>query len=414
MYEAKNTQRALVRIGYDGRVYKTFRGPKCEERFENEIRVLKHLERKRCTFVPRLLETNRETLQIVTSNCGARVEQMSQSRIDELFHELESYGVKHDDPFMRNITYRATDGRFCIIDFEFATILPEGGENPASSVPASAADRPQLPHSLRWSGMTHPGRFRPNNEDSFLAVLVNQLGVQYLGKQGDSILGDTEFVFAVSDGMGGERSGELASRIAMEKITTQLPKQFHHSLDRFHTYGNEILGGLFESIHAAMTQLGKFDPHCYNMGATLSLGIFKGNGLFFGHIGDSRIYHLPMEGPMRQVTEDHTHVGWLRRSGQINEREARSHPRKNVLSQALGAGHRYLHPHVGIVEVQPGDRVVFCTDGVNEGLWDRGIEELVRNPSSNAANQSPAQRLVMEAVIESGRDNATAVVVELS
>lgn len=124
MKEVKDTLRALVRIGYDGRVYKTFRGPNAQERFDNEVRVLRHLEAKGCSFVPRLLEADLENLKIVTTNCGARVDHLDDARVAELFAELLPYGVRHDDPFMRNVTYRISDGRFCLIDFEFATILP--------------------------------------------------------------------------------------------------------------------------------------------------------------------------------------------------------------------------------------------------------------------------------------------------
>ena len=121
----KDTLRATVRVGYDGRVYKQFRGPKAAERFANEVRVLRHLEARGCGFVPRLLEADAAQLKIVTTNCGSRVEHLDEVRMRELFAELERYGVRHDDVDMRNVTYRLQDGRFCLIDFEFATLLPE-------------------------------------------------------------------------------------------------------------------------------------------------------------------------------------------------------------------------------------------------------------------------------------------------
>ncbi len=123
MQNIKDTARALVRIGYDGKVYKTFRGHIAKERYENEIRVLKYLEAKGCTFVPVLLEQDDEAMRIVTSNCGQRVDRLSEDRRKLLFEELETFGVRHDDAEVRNVTYRGTDGRFCVIDFEFATIL---------------------------------------------------------------------------------------------------------------------------------------------------------------------------------------------------------------------------------------------------------------------------------------------------
>jgi hypothetical protein len=130
--QIKDTLRATVRVSYDGRVYKTFRGTDAQERFANEVRVLRHLEKKRCNFVPRLLEADAERLRIVTTNCGLRVEHLDKERAAELFAELEPYGVRHEDAEVRNITYRHTDGRFCVIDFEFATIL-SGSEEPANA-----------------------------------------------------------------------------------------------------------------------------------------------------------------------------------------------------------------------------------------------------------------------------------------
>ncbi|MCB1233306.1 MAG: serine/threonine protein phosphatase, partial [Verrucomicrobiae bacterium] len=96
MQEIKDTRRAIVRVGYDGRVHKTFRGHQARERFENESRMLRYLEEKECPFVPRLLEADPETLKIVTTNCGTRVEHLGEERVRELYDELETYGVRHE------------------------------------------------------------------------------------------------------------------------------------------------------------------------------------------------------------------------------------------------------------------------------------------------------------------------------
>lgn len=125
--KVKDTLRSTVNLTFDGRVVKAYHGPKAQERFENEVRVLRYLEKRGCHFVPRLLEADPATLRIVTTSCGSRVEQIDEQRVKELFAELEQYGVRHDDPDPRNITYRQTDGRFCLVDFELATILPEAG-----------------------------------------------------------------------------------------------------------------------------------------------------------------------------------------------------------------------------------------------------------------------------------------------
>jgi predicted Ser/Thr protein kinase len=130
MLKVKDTLRSTVNLAYDGRVFKRYLGPDAEARFKKEIRVLKYLRAKGCPFVPQLLEEDATKLQIITTNCGTRVEHLDAKRAKELFTELEKYGVRHDDAEQRNVTYRQSDGRFCIIDFEFATILDEPTPKP--------------------------------------------------------------------------------------------------------------------------------------------------------------------------------------------------------------------------------------------------------------------------------------------
>ena len=416
MIEAKKTQRAVVRIGYDGRVYKVFQGPEAEKRFENECKTLLSLESKKCPFVPRLISADKEKLEMVTSNCGARVEHMGEERIKEIFAELESYGVRHDDPFLRNITYRASDGRFCVIDFEFSTILED---QPTSLGELQNGNAPQdsgLARDYKWSALTHQGTFRTNNEDRFLAMLIEERGVRYLGKQGTMSTGDADLLFAVADGMGGERSGELAGKIAIDNITKILPRAYSMSDRHLDEVSQTILKDLFAAIHCELVKLGSFDPLCINMGATLTLVWIHKSMVMYAHVGDTRLYRIRRDDQgverMEQISEDHSHVGWLRRTGKINEREARMHPRKNVLAKALGAKNQFAEPQVGRFILDSDEKLILCSDGVTDGLWDRGIEELVLRPDPSLANQSPAQRLVLSAVAESGRDNATAIVIE--
>jgi tRNA A-37 threonylcarbamoyl transferase component Bud32 len=125
MLKVKDTLRSTVNLTFDGRVIKIYHGPGADDRFKNEVRILRYLEERGCNFTPRLLEADEKSLRIITSNCGSRVEHIDEKRIKELFAELEKFGVRHDDPDARNITYRNADGRFCLIDFEFATILNE-------------------------------------------------------------------------------------------------------------------------------------------------------------------------------------------------------------------------------------------------------------------------------------------------
>jgi protein phosphatase len=277
--------------------------------------------------------------------------------------------------------------------------------NPPSKTSSASATK------LRWSGLTHVGRVRPNNEDAFLALNFDGHEVRFLGKTGAASLADADFVFAVSDGMGGAKSGEFASRITVDRITKLLPRHFRLAAAGLKSGFGAILAELFSSIHHDLLRLGFSYEECAGMGATLSIAWFTPGWMYFAHIGDSRIYLLPRTGGITQLTHDHTHVGWLRRKGELNEREARSHPRRNVLTQSLGAGNQFVEPHVGAVGLEAGDRFLLCSDGLVDGLWDRQLDEIIRADHNGAA---VAQRLVEEAVQRSGRDNTTAVVVEVS
>jgi protein phosphatase len=255
---------------------------------------------------------------------------------------------------------------------------------------------------------------RKNNEDVFLALAVDGREVRYLGKTGHASLADSDFVFAVSDGMGGAKSGEFASRIAVDRITRLFPRTFRLAAAGMGVGFADVLTELITSIHNDLLKLSYSYEECAGMGATLTLCWLTPQWMYFGHLGDSRVYYLPHQGALTQVTHDHSHVGWLRRKGQINEREARTHPRRNALQQALGAGHQFIDPHIGAVGHHIGDRFLICSDGLVEGLWDRQIEEALRTPAGPDDKRSAAQRLVEESVQNSGRDNTTAVVVEIA
>ena len=281
------------------------------------------------------------------------------------------------------------------------------------ATPATPSPSPSASPVVHWSGMTHVGRVRPNNEDAFLALTFDGHDVRYLGKVGEASMSSGDFVFAVSDGMGGAKSGEFASRITVDRVTRLFPRAFRLAAAGMGSGFPDLLNELVLSIHNDLLKLGFSYEECAGMGATLSLGWFTPTWMYFAHLGDSRIYYLPAAGGLTQVTHDHTHVGWLRRQGRINEREARTHPRRNSLQQALGAGHQFVDPHIGAVEHHPGDQFLFCSDGLIDGLWDHHLEEMIRTPPSERQQQPPAQCLVEEAIERSGKDNTTAIVVEI-
>src|ERR1022692_596763 len=253
--------------------------------------------------------------------------------------------------------------------------------------------------SLKWSGWSDTGRVRKNNEDGFVGLQFDAREIFRLGKIGEASLEKTDFAFAVCDGMGGAQAGEFASRIAVDKITTLLPRAFQQSARGLNAGFADVLTELFTHIHRALVFVGGSYEECEGMQTTLSLCWFTPGWMYFGHIGDSRIYHLSTRGGgIRQLTHDDTHVGWLFRNGKLNEREARQHPRRKVLQKALGGGNQFVDPQVGAVAYEPGDIFLLCTDGLTEGLYDNHLVELLRSPES-VAGSNPAHRLV-EASLE--------------
>ncbi len=273
---------------------------------------------------------------------------------------------------------------------------------------------PNPPLQLRWTGGTHVGKFRQNNEDAFLALTFNARDVHFLGKIGEAPLATDDFIFAVSDGMGGAQAGEFASRITVDKLTKLMPRAYRSGLAGIEAGFTDLFQELFSEIHRALIYLGETYEECRGMGATLSLAWFTPGWMYFAHIGDSRIYYLPAAGGIKQLTHDHSHVGWLFRTGRINEREARTHPRRNSLQMALGSGHQFIDPHLGSVGLEPGDNFLLCSDGLTDGLWDKNILQLLRDPTPAEALIPPAQRLLEAALDRSGKDNITAVMVEVS
>lgn len=268
-------------------------------------------------------------------------------------------------------------------------------------------------HAIRWSGLTDVGRFRKNNEDAFLALALNGEGVRRLGKFGDAEIEANDYIFAVSDGMGGANAGEFASSIAVDKITRLFPQTFRAAAGGGAVGFQDLMGELFDQIHRELTHMGQAYEELSGMGATLSMCWVRPNWVYFAHVGDSRIYHLPATGGIQQVSHDHTHVGWQERQGKLREIQARNHPGRNALQQVLGGKNQNLSPQFGAVGYEPGDAFLICSDGLVEGLWNSGMKRLIRNPPKNAP-ADVAERLVAEAVQTDGKDNTTALVFEMS
>jgi protein phosphatase len=282
---------------------------------------------------------------------------------------------------------------------------------PRPGTPASPATPEPTRPALQWFGWTDVGRVRKNNEDAFLGLRFDAREMHHLGKLGGASLAAHDFTFAVCDGMGGAKAGEYASQIAVEKITTLLPRAFKASARGLNADFQDVLAELYTQVHRALVYLGQSYEECHGMQTTMSLGWFRPGWMYFGHVGDTRIYQLPAGGKkLKQLTQDDTHVAWLLRNGQLTDYEARTHPRRNVLQKALGGENRYVDPQVGAVAIESGDQFLLCSDGMTEGLYEHQILDALQ---TDQPGFNPAQALVAAAVKGDGRDNTTAVVVRV-
>jgi protein phosphatase len=266
---------------------------------------------------------------------------------------------------------------------------------------------------LSWFGWTDRGKVRKNNEDAFVGLQFDARELNRLGKFGKASLTKMDYAFAVSDGMGGALAGEYASRVTVEKIASLLPRSFRHNALGMDSGFSDLLTELFSEVHRSLSYLGSCYEECAGMEATLSLCWFTPGWVYFGHVGDSRIYYLSKAGQIKQITEDDTHVAWLLRNGQISEYEARIHPRRNVLQKALGGSNQFVDPQVGAVGYEPGDVFLLCTDGLVDGLYDHHLMDILKPSAFKGKDANPAQALVNASLENSGRDNVTALVIRV-
>jgi protein phosphatase len=235
--------------------------------------------------------------------------------------------------------------------------------------------------SLSAAG-SHVGKVRSNNQDS-----------GYAGTH----------LFVVADGMGGHAGGDVASAIAIQSIA-HVDRAFD-SVDEAESVLRAALleanGELAESVFQ--------HPELTGMGTTVSGVVRVGDRLALAHIGDSRIYRW-RDGELTQITKDHTFVQRLVDSGRITAEEAAVHPRRSVLMRVLGDVD--LNPEIDteIVETQPGDRWLLCSDGLSGFVSDERVAELlVEHPDATTA----VEALIDESLDEGAPDNVTVVIVDI-
>ncbi|WP_350454661.1 Stp1/IreP family PP2C-type Ser/Thr phosphatase [Slackia heliotrinireducens] len=204
--------------------------------------------------------------------------------------------------------------------------------------------------------------------------------------------------FAVADGMGGHAAGEVASEIAVQTLSAEAP-----STADADNLARAVVSANRNIIRAAQSGKGR-----KGMGTTVTAAIVEGKRLVVAQVGDSRAYLLH-EGSLQRITRDHSLVADLVESGQITEEEARVHPNRSVITRALGSDSHTL-PDIYELNVNPGDRLMICSDGLSSMVPDEGLEKIL---AGIADPQACADKLVAAALREGGHDNVTTIVVDI-
>lgn len=207
-------------------------------------------------------------------------------------------------------------------------------------------------------------------------------------------------LFVVADGMGGHVAGEVASRMAAEAVRAIVASA---------TGGKEPTALLSEAITAANEQvyrLAQEDSERAGMGTTLTAAFVEGSVLYWGHVGDSRLYLL-RAGELSQVSEDHSLVSELVKKGSITAEEALLHPHRNILTRAVGTSDR-VKVDTGSFALADGDTVLLCTDGLTNMVTDGDIAAALSRDGDGAALLA---QLVAKANEAGGLDNITAILV---
>jgi PPM family protein phosphatase len=231
----------------------------------------------------------------------------------------------------------------------------------------------------RTAVATHTGRKRRHNEDAY--VLAPPL-------------------FAIADGMGGARAGEVASSLAAAAVQAS----------EANGNGKERVAALIQSANRSVYERSSSDAEVAGMGTTMTVALVESATVTFGHVGDSRAYVL-RDGSLEQLTDDHSLVAELVRGGKLSAEEAEHHPQRSVITRALGTD-----PDVDVdtftVEAYRGDVFVLCSDGLTDMVGDEEIGEVLGEGRDNL--EEAAKELVRRANKAGGQDNITVIAFEMT
>ncbi len=246
---------------------------------------------------------------------------------------------------------------------------------------------------IEHAALTDTGRVREKNEDS-VGVLVPD--------DAETLL-DKGALFVVADGMGGHRGGEIASGLAVETIESD------YSAAAGDDPGAMLLAA-FEKANTSILNAGTADSALFGMGTTCTAMVIRRGLVYVAHVGDSRAYRL-RAGAIEQITDDHSLVGEMVRSGIITEEDARTHPKRNVITRSLGIQESVVADTLDApLTVEAGDSFLLCSDGLTAYAEDEDLRDAV----SGATPEAACRALIDFANAGGGRDNITVIVVTVA
>jgi serine/threonine protein phosphatase PrpC len=246
---------------------------------------------------------------------------------------------------------------------------------------------------VKFVARSEIGHARENNEDKF----------DFYEPDEEPLLAARGSVYLVCDGMGGHNAGQIASELAA--------KQFLHAYYHLGGTAQEAARHAILQAHHYIAEMASKIPSRYGMGTTLTALILKQDEGILAHVGDSRCYRL-REGVFEQLSRDHTLVARLVEQGIITPEQAKYHPQRNVIRQAVGVADpsEPLEPDIETFALQAGDLYLLCSDGLTDMVDDAEIEAILRDEPPTRA----AWRLVDRALANGGRDNITVVLVRVA
>ncbi len=215
---------------------------------------------------------------------------------------------------------------------------------------------------------------------------------------------DVPRLYILADGMGGYKGGEIASKLATDSVKSYINSNFNENLVKKEEI-LKLIESAVEYANMVVYEKSKEVPELEGMGTTLEVCLIYNNKAYIGHVGDSRIYRI-RKGVIRKLTKDHSYVQQLVEDKKITREEAKTHPKKNMLTKALGCT-PYVEPDIRARNFERDDIFIMCSDGLTNMVDDNNICELIMQDITTAAD-----KLIENANASGGYDNITVIIIK--